>query len=132
MLRGLSTVSFYAEDLEAAKAWYTELLGLEPYFNRPGYIEWRIGDFQHELGIIDAKYAPPGWANGPAGEIVFWHVDDLETALKRLTGLGATEFEGVREHGEGFVTASVVDPFGNILGVMFNQHYLDTVASIKR
>jgi len=25
--------------------------------------------------------------------------------------------------GEGFVTASVVDPFGNVLGVMTNTHY---------
>ena len=25
------------------------------------------------------------------------------------------------------MTASVVDPFGNVLGVMFNQHYLDVV-----
>lgn len=31
--------------------------------------------------------------------------------------------------GEGFVTASVVDPFGNILGVMYNRHYLDVLAS---
>jgi hypothetical protein len=27
------------------------------------------------------------------------------------------------------VTASVVDPFGNVLGVMYNQHYLDEVGS---
>ena len=25
--------------------------------------------------------------------------------------------------GEGFVTASVVDPFGNLLGVMTNPHW---------
>jgi hypothetical protein len=25
----------------------------------------------------------------------------------------------------GFVTASVVDPFGNVLGVMYNRHYLE-------
>src|SRR5437660_12616852 len=127
MLRGLSTVSFYAEDLEAAKRWYTEVLGIEPYFNRPGYVEWRLGDFQHELGIIDAKYAPDGWASGPAGEIVYWHVDDLDATLARLRELGASEHQAVREHGVGFVTASVVDPFGNILGLMFNQHYLDMV-----
>ena len=36
MLRGLTTISFYTADLEAAKRWYTELLGVEPYFNRPG------------------------------------------------------------------------------------------------
>ncbi len=64
MLRGLATVSFYADDLAAAKAWYTELLGIEPYFERPGppeppaYYEFRLGDYQHELGIIDSRYAP--------------------------------------------------------------------------
>jgi len=42
MLRGLTTVSFYAGDLAAAKRWYTDLLGFEPYFNRPGYVEFRI------------------------------------------------------------------------------------------
>ena len=32
MLRGLATVNFFAVDLEAAKRWYAELLGIEPYF----------------------------------------------------------------------------------------------------
>lgn len=31
-LRGLSTVSFFAADHVAAKKWYTDFLGLEPYF----------------------------------------------------------------------------------------------------
>ncbi|AWZ26995.1 glyoxalase [Rhodococcus pyridinivorans] len=35
------------------------------------------------------------------------------------------------ERGPGFVTASVVDPFGNVLAVMYNQHYLDIVDSVK-
>ena len=34
----------------------------------------------------------------------------------------------VTEQGDGFITASVVDPFGNVLGVMYNQHYLDILA----
>lgn len=25
--------------------------------------------------------------------------------------------------GQGFVTASVTDPFGNVLGIMYNPHY---------
>jgi hypothetical protein len=25
------------------------------------------------------------------------------------------------------VTASVVDPFGNVLGIMYNPHYLETL-----
>jgi len=35
-LRGFTTISYWAADLEAAKQWYTELLGIEPYFQRHG------------------------------------------------------------------------------------------------
>jgi hypothetical protein len=80
-LRGLATVNFYAADIKAAKKWYSELLGIEPYFERPdsenpAYIEFRLGDYQHELGIIDSKYSPKGSAAAsPGGAIVYWHVD---------------------------------------------------------
>ena len=57
-LRGVSTVSFFAADHAAERKWYTEFLGVEPYFERPGYVEFRLGDYQHELGIIDIKYVP--------------------------------------------------------------------------
>ena len=44
-VRGVSTVSFFATDHAAARKWYTELLGVEPYFERPGYVEFRLGDY---------------------------------------------------------------------------------------
>jgi hypothetical protein len=56
---------------------------VEPYFSSeaagrgPGYVEFRIGDYQHELGIIDRRFAPPGLAAGPGGALVYWHVDDV-------------------------------------------------------
>jgi catechol 2,3-dioxygenase-like lactoylglutathione lyase family enzyme len=50
MLRGFATVNYWADDLEAAKGWYAELLGIDPYFERPGYYEFRVGDYGHELG----------------------------------------------------------------------------------
>lgn len=34
-LRGMANVSFWAEDVRAAKEWYTNLLGMEPYFHSP-------------------------------------------------------------------------------------------------
>ena len=129
MLRGLTTVSFWAADLPAAKSWYTELLGIDPYFERPGYVEFRLGDYQHELGVIDSRYAPGGPATFPAGAVVYWHVDDVTAALQRLLSLGATEHDAPTDRGEGFVTASVIDPFGNILGIMYNPHYLDVLSS---
>lgn len=131
MLRGLTTISFWAEDHEAATQWYSELLGMPPYFTRPGYAEFRIGDYQHELGIIDRRYAPAGAAAGPGGAIVYWHVDDVAATLERLYELGAQAYEKLTERGPGFITASVVDPFGNILGVMQNAHYLRVLRELK-
>jgi len=133
-LRGLTTVSFFADDLTAARDWYTQLLGIEPYFVRPAegtpaYVEFRIGDYQHELGIVDSRFAAGGRPGRPGGAVVYWHVDDVRASVERLLALGATVHEKPVERGPGFVTASVVDPFGNILGVMYNQHYLEVLAS---
>ena len=56
MLRGMSTVSYYADDLTEARAWYAEFLGVDAYFERStpdgllAYVEFRIGDYQAELG----------------------------------------------------------------------------------
>ena len=42
---------------------------------------------------------------------------------------GAAEHQPITARGDsGFVTASVVDPFSNILGVMSNPHYLEVLA----
>jgi len=132
MLRGVTTVVYHADDLPAAKRWYSELLSMEPYFDRPEYIEFRLGDYQHELGILDRRYhraeGPDGPRPGPAGVTVYWHVDDVGAAVERLLAMGATQLEAPRDFGHGFVGASVVDPFGNILAVMRNPHYLDVLA----
>ncbi len=132
MLRGLSTVSFFAEDVQSASDWYQELLGVEPYFVRPeqgppAYVEFRIGDMQHELGIMDRRFATSGDPGKATGAVVYWHVDAVHAAFNRLLSLGATRHGEPVERGPGFITASVIDPFGNILGVMFNRHFLDMV-----
>ncbi|KAA0993680.1 VOC family protein [Dyadobacter aurulentus] len=123
--RGFATMTIYAADHKAAIDWYTKVFGIAPYFNKPGYSEFRIGDYENEMGIIDAKYAPPGAADKPAGVITSWHVDDLPGTFQRLLSLGATEYQPIIERGAGFITAAVVDPFGNILGIMTNPHYLE-------
>lgn len=136
-LRGIATISLFADDMKAARKWYSELLGIEPYFQRPddanpAYIEFRVGDYQHELGIIDRKVAPQGAASDPGGVVVFWHVDDIEGALEKVKSMGAREYEPLIKREAGFVTASVVDPFGNILGLMYNPHYLEILEAGAR
>ncbi|MDP9815701.1 VOC family protein [Spirilliplanes yamanashiensis] len=129
--RGFATMNIWADDVPAAAAWYAEVLGVASYFSRPGpdgrpaYVEFRVGDHQAELGIIDRAWAPPGTPVAPGGAVTHWHVDDLEGTLARLLALGATPHLPLTPRGAGFVTASVVDPFGNILGIMTNPHYLE-------
>jgi predicted enzyme related to lactoylglutathione lyase len=137
MFRGFATVNFYADDLAAARDWYTKLLGVEPYYffpqapAAPAYVEFRVGDDGDELGFIDRKYAPAGASDTPGGAVMHWHVDDLAATVEKLLAMGATEYQPVTEHGDGsgFTTASVVDPFGNVLGVMHNPHYLEVLAA---
>jgi predicted enzyme related to lactoylglutathione lyase len=134
MLRGMANVSYWADDMKKARQWYSELFGIEPYFQRPdaenpAYLEYRIGDYQHEVGIIDKKYMPPTASQGPGGAILYWHVDDIQKSFERLLSMGAKEHEPITQRGEGFITASVVDPFGNVLGIMYNRHYLEILSS---
>src|SRR5690242_20520549 len=132
-LRGFTTISYWAADLEAAQRWYTDLLGIEPYFQRPGYCEFRLGDYQHELGLIQSTYAPfDPQAHGPAGAIMYWQVDDVHTIFNRLLALGAKQLEAPLDRGHGYITASVVDPFGNILGIMYNPHYVQVLEEARK
>ncbi|MBL0887692.1 VOC family protein [Myceligenerans indicum] len=129
-LRGFATINYWADDVGSAAAWYADLLGTEPYFSRPGpdgrpaYVEFRIGDHQAELGLVSRAFAPAGLPDLPGGAIMYWHVDDLPGTVERLLEKGATEYQPVTPRGDGFVTAAVVDPFGNVLGVMYNAHYV--------
>jgi predicted enzyme related to lactoylglutathione lyase len=130
-------VSFWADDVKAAVKWYSELLGIDPYFQRPDeknpeYVEFRLGDYQHELGIINRKHLPKGASTTPGGAVLFWHVDDIEQTLARVKEMGAKEYEPLIKREAGFVTASVIDPFGNVLGLMYNPHYLEIAEGSKK
>jgi len=116
---GVSTVRLHAADLPAARAWYADLLGAEPSFDRAEYVEWRVGPHHHELGILDLRYAPGQSAGlGHRGSVTYWQVDDVDAALGDLLARGATVHEDVRDFDGGYRGAVVIDPFGNELGIM--------------
>ena len=130
MLRGFTTINYWADDVQAARDWYAQVLELEPYFVRPeqgppAYVEFRVGPDQDELGLIDRRYAPSADSTNPGGVVMYWQVDDVSAAIARLLELGATEYQPVITREAGFVTASVLDPFGNILGLMHSPHFVE-------
>lgn len=115
---GLRTVLYHAPDLAKAKAWYSSVLGIEPYFDQPFYVGYNVGGY--ELGLDPDPANTPG---GKAGTVTYWGVPDAQAALARLISLGATERSAVQDVGEGIRVATVFDPFGNIFGIIENPHF---------
>ena len=115
MILGLRTVIYPAPDLAAAKAWYTRVLGIAPYFDQPFYVGYAVGGF--EFGLI------PNGTPGTAGSQALWGVADASAAHARLLALGAGPLEPVTEVGDGIRVAAVVDPFGNRLGLIENPGF---------
>ena len=115
MLQGLRTAIYPANDLAAATAWYTQVLGVGPYFNEPFYVGFSVGGF--ELGLM------PDETPGIHGVQAIWGVPDVQAAYDKLLGMGATALEPPKDVGSGIIVADVVDPFGNRLGLIFNPHF---------
>ena len=117
MIKGLRTTIYKVTDLARAKAWYAQAFGITPYFDEPFYVGFNVGGF--ELGLDPDAPA----TIGPGGVLTYWAVDDVDAAYARLIGLGATRHEEPKEVGGGIKVATVLDPFGNILGLIFNPHF---------
>jgi len=118
MFLGLRTVVYQVDDLGEAKLWYSKVLGFAPYFDEPYYVGFNVGGF--ELGLLPVE---DGEALGLGGTLAYWGVEDIEAAMTKLLELGASAHGEVQDVGEGIKVASVVDPFGNLLGIIENPYF---------
>ena len=118
MFKQLVTAIYYASDLGKAKAWYSDVLGVEPYFDEPFYVGFDVGGY--ELGLQPDRSKT---LQGLGGSVSYWRVEDVEAAFERLLELGATVISQVEDVGDGIKTAIVQDPFGNALGIIQNPHF---------
>ena len=115
---GLRTTIYKVTDITKAKAWYTKAFGIEPYFDEPFYVGFNIGGY--ELGLQPDFNAPIS----KVGNVVsYWGVDDATKSYQRLLELGASEFEKPTDVGGDIVVAAVKDPWGNVVGVIYNPTF---------
>jgi predicted enzyme related to lactoylglutathione lyase len=108
-------------DLAAATHWYTQVLGVSPYFSEPFYVGFSIGGF--ELGLL------PDGVPGTAGPQPLWGVADLIAAHARLLEMGASALDPITEVGGGIKVAAVTDPFGNRFGLIENPNF--TLSAVR-
>lgn len=117
MFQGLRTAIFKVGDLERAKRWYSDVLGVEPYFDEPFYVGFSVGGF--ELGLDpDAEGVTVG-----DNLLVYWGVENARETFEELLKKGAKSHSEPQNVGGSIVVASVFDPFGNIFGIIENPEF---------
>ena len=109
--QGIKTVLHPVSDLAAAKTVYTALLGVAPQTDSSYYVGFEVAG-QH-VGLL-----PGGGPQGLTSPVAYWHVDDIEAKLADVTAAGATVKDAAKDVGSGRVVASVIDPDGNVLGLI--------------
>jgi len=115
---GLRTTVYKVGDLDKAKEWYSEAFGTKPYFDEAFYVGFNIGGY--ELGLQPE--------DNPTTEKVesvvpYWGVNEIEKVYLNLIDLGAHEHERPFNVGGELMVASVKDPWGNIIGIIFNPEF---------
>ena len=84
---------------------------MEPQFDAPYYVGWRIGD--QDIGLN-----PHGHSEGITGPLSYYEVDDINKSLKSLREAGAQEHQAVRDVGGGKLIAWIKDGDGNLIGLL--------------
>lgn len=118
MLLGIRTVIFKVTDLDAAKSWYSKVLGLEPYFDQPFYVGYSVGGYELGLDPSSENRKP-----GLGGSTAYWGVVDLAVSLAKLEADGIKPLIPLQEVGEGIKVATIQDPFGNEIGLIENLSF---------
>lgn len=72
------------------------------------------------LGSIQT---PPRLLRQAPGVIAYWGVENIESEYERLLSLEAIEHKAVQDVGDGIRVGTVLDPFGNIVGLIRNPEF---------
>jgi predicted enzyme related to lactoylglutathione lyase len=114
---GLRTVGIIVPDIALGKEWYSKAFNTQPYFDEPFYVGYNIGGY--ELGL-----QPGGALKTDARNVVaYWGVEDVEKEYQRLLALGAESHGKPQDVGGDIIVASVRDPWGNIIGLIYNPGF---------
>lgn len=115
---GLRTVMYKVSDLKKAKDWYSKAFQSEPYFDEVFYVGFNIGGY--ELGLHPEETPVKEKAESV---MAYWGVENIEEEYQRLVSLGATVHQAPQNVGGEIVVAEVKDPWGNILGLIYNPEF---------
>ena len=115
---GLRTTIYKVGDIQKAKNWYAKVFNTEPYFDEPFYVGFDIGGY--ELGLQPEEIPS---TNKIESVVTYWGVEDIQAVYDSFIELGATENEKPYNVGGDLMTATVKDPWGNVIGFIYNPEF---------
>ena len=115
---GLRTCIYKVPDLNEAKAWYAKAFETEPYFDEPFYVGFNIGGY--ELGLLPEEKE---FNERSDNLMTYWGVEEVQPVYDRMLSLGATVHEEPHSVGGPLIVASVKDPWGNVIGLIYNPAF---------
>lgn len=118
MKLGLRTTIYKVADLDTAKDWYAQAFETEAYFDEPFYVGFNIGGY--ELGLLPEESPTTDKADSV---LTYWGVEEITKEYDRLLSLGATSHEAPNNVGGELMVATVKDPWGNLVGLIYNPHF---------
>jgi lactoylglutathione lyase len=101
-----------------AKAWYTKILGVQPYFDEPFYIGFNVAGYELGLQPVDNEMKIR-----TDNIMTYWGVKDVPQKFKELIEAGARMHEKPQNVGGEIVVASVKDPWDNVIGIIYNPEF---------
>jgi len=114
MIKTVWGVTFYVSDLERAKKFYEETLGLEKKYEYTSYVGYECGGV--EVGLIPKLER--GQKVSPLSPPVEFLVDDMERVYKELKQKGVKFIKELHEEPWGGRQATFTDPDGNLLEIV--------------
>jgi predicted enzyme related to lactoylglutathione lyase len=121
MLKGLSGVSLWSEDLNNLLPFYRDLLGLTVAYESPGFVGFgERADGSGYLGAylgIGTHSEVKGAPSDPYRHMIGLDSDDVDADFERLTAAGVEFIEHPTDYG-GLRIATLRDPEGNIVQLL--------------
>ena len=106
-MNDVSLIVYPAADMTAAKRFFRELTGTDPYADAPYYVGYKSGEI--EIGLVPQAQEP--------GALAYWTVSDIAASVEALTAAGGTVVQDITDVAQGLLVATVKGPNGATVGL---------------